>query len=69
MKNNTDTSALSLLANEAGYDPIEDRLLENIRSTIEAVFEEELDAFLGRCRYDRGTGKLRATAMAAENAS
>ncbi|KZX95929.1 hypothetical protein A3747_21415 [Sulfitobacter sp. HI0076] len=23
----------------------------------EAVFEEELDAFLGRCRYDRGTNK------------
>ena len=69
MKNNTDTAALSLLANEAGYDPIEDRLRENIRATIEAVFEEELDAFLGRCRYDRGTGKLRATAMAAENAS
>jgi transposase-like protein len=57
MKNNTDTSALSLLANEVGYDPIEDRLRENIRATIEAVFEEELDAFLGRCRYDRGTGK------------
>ncbi len=57
MKNNTDTSALSLLANEAGYDPIEDRLRENIRATIEAVFEEELDAFLGRCRYDRGTDK------------
>jgi transposase-like protein len=57
MKNNTDTTALSLLANEAGYDPIEDRLRENIRATIEAVFEEELDAFLGRCRYDRGTNK------------
>ena len=57
MKNDTDTSALSLLANEAGYDPIEDRLRENIRATIEAVFEAELDAFPGRCRYDRGTGK------------
>lgn len=57
MKNNTDTAALSLLANEAGFDPIEDRLRENIRATIEAVFEEELDAFLGRCRYDRGTDK------------
>ena len=49
MKNNTVTSALSLLANKAGYDPIEDRLRQNIRATIEAVFEEELDAFLGRC--------------------
>ena len=57
MKNNTDTATLSLLANEAGYDPIEDRLRENIRATIEAVFEEELDAFLGRCRYDRDTDK------------
>ena len=57
MKNNTDTSTLSLLANEAGYDPIEDRLRENIRATIEAVFEEELDAFLGRCRYDRRIDK------------
>jgi len=57
MKNNTDTAALALLANEAGYDPIEDRLRENIRATIEAVFEEELAAFLGRCRYDRGTDK------------
>ena len=55
MKNNIDTSTLSRLANEAGYDPIEDRLRENIRATIEAVFEEELDAFPGRCRYDRGT--------------
>lgn len=57
MKNNTDIAALSLLANEAGYDPIEVRLRENIRATIEAVFEEELDAFLGRCRYDRHTNR------------
>lgn len=57
MKNDTDTAALSLLSNEAGHDPIEDRLRENIRATIESVFEEELEAFLGRCRYDRGTDK------------
>jgi len=54
MNKNTETSAFSLLANEAGYDPIEDRLRANIRATIEAVFEEELAQFLGRCRYDRG---------------
>ncbi len=69
MKNNTDTSALSLLANEAGYDPIEDRLRENIRATIEAVFEEELDAFLGRCRYDRIPGKPTGYRNGPENAS
>jgi transposase-like protein len=59
MTNNNDTAPLSLLANEAGYDPIEDRLRENIRATIESVFEEELAAFLGHCRYDRGTAKLK----------
>ena len=29
MKNNTDTAGLAPLTNEAGYDPIEDRLREN----------------------------------------
>lgn len=50
MTNNNDTAALSLPANDAGYDPIEDRLRESIRATTEAVFEEELNAFPGRCR-------------------
>jgi len=53
MTKNTATSTSALLANEAGYDPIEDRLRLNIRTTIEAVFEEELEQFLGRCRYGR----------------
>jgi putative transposase len=53
MTTNTATSTSALLANEVGYDPIEDRLRLNIRTTIEAVFEEELEQFLGRCRYDR----------------
>ncbi len=51
-----DTSALSLLACDDGFDPIEDRLRANIRSTIEAVFNEELDSFLGRLRYAREAG-------------
>ena len=46
MTNTTATSALSLLAHEEGYDPIEDRLRANIRATIEAVFEEELEGLL-----------------------
>lgn len=54
MTKNTATSTSALLANEVGYDPIEDRLRLNIRATIEAVFEEELEQFLGRCRYRRG---------------
>ena len=38
MTMNTATSTSALLANEVGYDPIEDRLRLNIRTTIEAVF-------------------------------
>ena len=52
----TDTASFALLAGEAGFDPIEERLRSNVRATIEAVFEEELADFLGRLRYDRGTG-------------
>jgi transposase-like protein len=52
----TDTASLALLAGEAGFDPIEERLRTNVRATIEAVFEEELAGFLGRLRYDRGDG-------------
>jgi len=50
----TESSAVSLLTNEVGYDPIEDRLRANVRATIEAMFEEELAGFLGRIRYGRG---------------
>ena len=52
----TDTASFALLAGEAGFDPIEERLRMNVRATIEAVFEEELASFLGRLRYDRGDG-------------
>ena len=52
----TDTASFALLAEEAGFDPIEERLRSNVRATIEAVFEEELASFLGRLRYDRGDG-------------
>jgi len=52
----TDTAIPALLLGEAGSDPIEDRLRETIRATVEAMFEEELAAFLGRIRYSRGAG-------------
>ena len=55
----TDTNAVSLLACDDGFDPIEDRLRANIRSTIEAVFNEELDGFLGRLRYGREAGAVK----------
>lgn len=37
------------------HDPIELCLRENIRATIEAVYEDEMADFPGRCRRDRGT--------------
>lgn len=52
----TDTASFAPPADEAGFDPIEDRLRANVRATIEAMFEEELEAFIGRCRYGRGDG-------------
>jgi hypothetical protein len=52
----TDTDAGAPSAVDVDDDPIEDRLRRNIRATIEALFEEELDAFLGRCRYGRRSG-------------
>ncbi len=54
-----DTSTLALLACEEGFDPIEDRLRANIRGTIEAVFNEELNGFLGRLRYGRTAGAVK----------
>ena len=55
----TDISAHPLLACDDGFDPIEDRLRANTRSTIEAVFNEELDGFLGRLRYGREAGAVK----------
>jgi len=52
----TDTAIPALLLGEAGSDPIEDRLRETIRATVETMFEEEWAAFLGRIRYGRGAG-------------
>jgi transposase-like protein len=59
MNENTESSAISLLANEPGYDPIEERLRASVRTTIEAMFEEELAEFLGRIRYGRGGGQAK----------
>ena len=52
----TDTASFSLLAGEAGFDPIEERLRTNVRATIEAVFEEELAGFVSV----RGRGVISA---------
>ena len=56
MTTNTDTAIPALLLGEAGSDPIEDRLRETVRATIEALFDAALAAHLGRIRYGRGGG-------------
>ena len=54
MTETTATAVPALPGNDDGFDPIEARLRQNIRATIEALFEEELEAVIGRCRYGRG---------------
>jgi transposase-like protein len=56
MKRITETITPALLSGATGYDPIEDRPRQNIRATIEALFEEELADVIGRCRDGRGGG-------------
>ena len=56
----------ALLPGEAGGDPIEDRLHETVRATIEALFDEETAAHLGRIRYRWGGGARRAIATGGE---
>jgi transposase-like protein len=48
--------AASLFAGEAWFDPIEAGIRERIRGFIEALFEEELTAALGRGRCERAVG-------------
>jgi putative transposase len=59
MKKNTESSTVSLLVNDGGYDLIEDRLRASVRATIETMFEEELATFLGRLRYGRSGGQVK----------
>lgn len=65
----TGEAGLSLLACEEGCDPIEDRLRGSIRTTIEAVVEEELDAFPGRLKSSRSQGPVKGYAMVAARGS
>jgi hypothetical protein len=52
----TNTASSALLAGEAGFDPIEERLQTKVRATIQALFGREFASFLGRLRYDPGDG-------------
>jgi len=59
MARTAQASTISLLARESGFDPIEDRLRENTRTMIEAVFRERLGQFPGRLRYSREGGDVK----------
>ena len=56
-QNNTKTDAdgTALFAGEAWFDPIEAGIRERVRGFIEELIGQELDAVLGRGRYERDT--------------
>jgi putative transposase len=53
MKDDTKTSTVALLASDGAFDPLEDGVRQRVRCFIEAILEEELEAALGRGRYQR----------------
>src|SRR6478609_10389684 len=55
----TATQGASLFTGDAWFDPIEAGIRERIRGFIEALFEEELTAALGRGRGERAVGAPR----------
>src|SRR5690348_5648992 len=55
----TAAQAAALFTGESWFDPIEVGIRERIRGFIEALFEEELTAALGRERYERAVGATR----------
>ena len=53
MKEDTETSTFALLASDSAIDPLEDGVRQRVRRFIETILEEELQAVLGRGRYER----------------
>ena len=53
MKEDIRTSEFALLANADSHDRLEDGEWQRVRSFVEAISEEELEAALGRGRYER----------------
>jgi len=56
MKEDTETSTFALLAGDGGFDPLEDGVRQRVRIFIKTILEEELQAALGRGRYERSAG-------------
>lgn len=59
MKEDTETSTFALLAGDGGFDPLEDGARQRVRIFIKTILEEELQAALGRGRYERSAGGAR----------
>ena len=59
----------ALFAGEAWFDPIEAGMRGRIRGFIEELVEQELEAALGRGRYERAGGTQRASARAPQAAA
>jgi putative transposase len=53
MKEDTETSPFALLTGDEAFDPVEAGVRQRVRGFIEAILEEELQAALGRGRYER----------------
>ena len=53
MKEDTQASSFALLASDGAFDPLEEGVRQRVRHFIETVLEEELQAALGRGRYER----------------
>ena len=53
MKEDTETSPFALLASDDAFDPLEEGVRQRVRVFIETILEEELQAALGRGRYER----------------
>ncbi len=52
----TTSEAATLFAGEAWFDPIETGIRERVRGFIEELVERELEAALGRGRYEQDAG-------------
>jgi putative transposase len=55
MKEDTETSAFALPGTVSAFDPLEEGIRQRVRGFIETILEEELQAVLGRGRYERSS--------------
>ena len=59
MNEHTKTSEFALPVDGGPHDPLEDEVRRRVRGFIETILEEELEAALGRGRYQRSAESKR----------